>query len=481
MKKIILSGIALVAGLVSCTEDYTNWGTPQSNAANDPQTFVLTVQPTASSIDFATYTEETIQLFTSNLAEGQTEGYTITVSADDVDGTKELQADAEGKAKVEDIKNIIIAMYGNAPTQRNLTMAVQAVVKNISTSEGTIAALAKASPYTQSFKLDAPFIDEGGYYVVGNIDGWTCKRVDKYHLVNNGGNVYDNPEFTVELEPVDGITTYEIKMIPASDFNEDGSIKTWDRALSAMPNVWEPAYEGSYSNQNWGDNIKFDAVEGAKKYTITINAMETYYKVEALSFEPFVYFIGATDGWTNAEQRLALIDKNTGFYSGFVYCADPNGWGNKFKFQKKAGDWNTQINAESVTISGDFESAGDNDKNFTVTKGEGVYYVTLDLTNNTINAAKIDNMNLVGSFNGWNPSDDTQQMTWNSTDYCFEITGAGVDASGWKFTANNKWTINLGGDVADLTVDGGNLSVVGSTIKLYPTRKTSKGIYCTVQ
>ena len=163
---------------MSCTEDYTDWGTPQSNAANDPQTFEMMVEPTLRSIDFATYTEETVQLFTTNVGEGQTDGYTITISADDVDGTQTIQADAEGKVATADLQDAIAAMYGKAPTPRSLSLAVEAIVKNISTTEGTIAALAKALPFTLMATLDAPFIDENGYYVVGNIDGWACKRVD---------------------------------------------------------------------------------------------------------------------------------------------------------------------------------------------------------------------------------------------------------------------------------------------------------------
>jgi hypothetical protein len=87
----------------------------------------------------------------------------------------------------------------------------------------------------------------------------------------------------------------------------------------------------------------------------------------------------------------------------------------------------------------------------------------------------------VGDFNSWNQADDAQQMTWNATDFCFEITGAGVTAAGWKFTTNNSWDINLGGTIDDLVANGANLSVVGTTIKLYPTRKTSNKIYCTVE
>ena len=123
------------------------------------------------------------------------------------------------------------------------------------------------------------------------------------------------------------------------------------------------------------------------------------------------------------------------------------------------------------------------------TAGEGIYYVTLDLANNSITATRINNMNLVGDFNGWNAADDAQQMTWDAENYCYVITGAGVNANGWKFTANNDWGINLGGNdsvepsmkIDDLAANGKNLGAVGTTIKLYPTRRNSDKIYCTVE
>jgi hypothetical protein len=159
--------------------------------------------------------------------------------------------------------------------------------------------------------------------------------------------------------------------------------------------------------------------------------------------------------------------------------ADPNGWGNEFKFQKEKGDWGTEVNTGQMTsISGDIADGGGN---FKANAGEGVYFVKLDLSNNTIEATRINNMNLVGDFNGWNAADDAQQMTWNATDYCYEITGATVTSNGWKFTANNDWKINLGGAHEDLVADGSNLWFVGTTIKLYPTRRTNDKIFCTVE
>ena len=337
-------------------------------------------------------------------------------------------------------------------------------------------------PDVKKVQQKAVELVQNGYYLVGNVDGWSCKRVEAYHMTNNGGNVYDNPEFSVELEPVDGITTYEIKMIPAADFNDDGTVKEWGRALSALPGVDVPAYSGKFSDKNAGGNIKFDAVNGAKKYIVKINAMETTYDIKAITYDPFIYFIGATDGWDNENlnrQRLALTDES-GIYTGYLYCADPNGWGNEFKFQKVLKDWGSEINTGMMTggITGDFADGGGN---FKATAGEGIYCVTLNMATNSLNGVRITNMNLVGDFNGWNQADDAQQMTWDAANYCFVITGAGVTANGWKFTANNAWGINLGGDISDLSQDGSNLSAVGTTIKLYPTRKTSDKIYCTVE
>ena len=95
-------------------------------------------------------------------------------------------------------------------------------------------------------------------------------------------------------------------------------------------------------------------------------------------------------------------------------------------------------------------------------------------------------MNPVGDFTGWTAADDAQQMTWDAANVCFTITGAGVTANGWKFTANNAWTINLGGNgsgtnIADLVANGENISVAGSTIMLYPCLTNSDKIYCTVE
>lgn len=478
MKKI-LYGLTLMAAMASCTEDYKDWASPVNNPQEPTKSVEVSVT-SAGSINLAN-AEESIQLFTPSVvvSDEAVSTYTVELYADAEGARKELTADGEGKVLAADLQDAVVSLCGARPVERSLFMDITCLTniagQSIQNFSKNVAI--KITP-------EAPFIDPAGYYVVGNIDGWTCTRVDDFHMVNNGGDVYENPEFTVTIAAVAGVDPYEVKFVPSSAFKEDGTIENWGIALSALPDVDEIANKGSFSYNNAGGNIKFAAAEGAKFYTIKANLLEGTYEVTSLSFNPFVYFIGATDGWSNAEQKLALTD-DSGIYTGYLYCADPNGWGNEFKFQKVPGDWGTEINSGHMTggIIGDFADGGGN---FKATAGEGVYYVTLNLNANTLNGIFVNKMGIIGDFNGWGGD---VEMTWNATDYCFEATGAGVTANGWKFRINADWGINLGANdsaepstvLDDLVANGKNLGVAGNTIKLYPTRKTSDKIYCTVE
>ena len=478
MKKI-LYGLTLMAAMASCTEDYKDWASPVNNPQEPAKSVEVSVT-SAGSINLAD-AEESIQLFTPSVvvSDEAVSTYTVELYADAEGARKELTADGEGKVLAADLQDAVVSLCGARPVERSLFMDITCLTNIAGQSIQNFS-----KNVAISITPEAPFIDPAGYYVVGNIDGWTCTRVDDFHMVNNGGDVYENPEFTVTIAAVAGVDPYEVKFIPSSAFKADGTVDNWGIALSALPGVDEIANKGSFSYNNAGGNIKFAAVDGAKFYTIKANLLEGTYEVTSLSFNPFVYFIGATDGWTNAEQKLALTDDN-GIYTGYLYCADPNGWGNEFKFQKVPGDWGTEINSGHMTggISGDFADGGGN---FKATAGEGVYYVTLNLNANTLNGILVNKMGIIGDFNSWGGD---VEMTWNATDYCFEATGAGVTANGWKFRINADWGINLGANdsaepstvIDDLVANGKNLGVAGNTIKLYPTRKTSDKIYCTVE
>lgn len=602
MKKKIFLGLAMVAGLVSCTEDFTNWLSPQSNGASDPaQTLQMTVTPAVSSIDFASVTSPTIKLFSSSLTAAEADDYNVEITGEGVEETIVISADADGNVQTEELRQTVAKLYGAAPKERHLSIAVNTIATN-ATADGPVKVKRVASPFALVAKLDAPYIAEN-YYIVGGSKDWGPSKEQKFS--HSDINVYDDPVFTIVIdaaasgdtwfaigddEGVEAIAsgvwdhlfgivggdntassgyldyrynlggensfcvpastgakkikveinmmerTFKVETFKISDsyylvgghgswssdksqkFSHSGKDVFEDPVFTYVfegnggtGDIWfafgdaealdaidagdwfqlygykgnDMAMSGSYDRRNTlGGEYTFHVDGTAKFYRFTINALEMTYEITPLNFDPYIYFIGATDGWANAEQKLALTDES-GIYTGYLYCADPNGWGNEFKFQKVPGNWDTQLNSGSFTggITGDFANGGDNIK---ATAGEGVYFVTMNLATNTLNAVKVNKMGIIGDFNGWGGD---LEMTWNATDYCYEVTGATVNANGWKFRINGDWGINLGANdsvepstlTSDLVGNGKNLGAVGSTIKLYPTRKTSDKIYCTVE
>lgn len=467
MKKI-LYGLTLLAAMASCTEDFDDWAQPQSQPQEDAKSVTFSVAP-ASAIDYANVTadDQTVQLFVPSVT--AEEGTETTLKAilwnEDKTASAELTPDTEGKTTASELKSIVESLYGKAPVARTIAIDVTAYT---AAGEQT---LANSAATTLTVTLVAPFIDSA-YYLVGNMCGWSKEDALAFTHIGDG-DVYNNPKFQIVFKTTAANQYW--KIIPATNYDGD----FWAEGEKGVVGT---AVDGDESLE--GDLVTTSpqagkiAEEGI--YRMTIDMMNYTYKLEKLDFAQFVYFIGATDGWSASDQKLESPGFD-GVYTGYVYCADPNGWGNEFKFQRTQGSWDNEINSGTFTggITGDFADGGGNIK---ATAGEGVYYVTLNLAAGTLNAVRITNMNLVGDFNGWNAADAAQQMTWNATDYCYEITGAGVTANGWKFTANNAWDINLGGDaLTDLVANGSNIAVVGTTIKLYPTRKTSDKIYCTVE
>lgn len=455
-KKIFL-GIAFAATLSACNENFEDWVAPQTNAEPTTVSFGDGSVAEVGVIDLNNLQDGQTMVQVANITapsaskEGYNANYTITL------GDQTYDINNAGEMVASELNDYVHNQYGFNPVQREIEAKVSMWLNDGITSVKTATSAA--------FKVKAigvaPVI-ESAYYLVGSMNGWDNTNTE-YEMTNGGGDVYANPVFSITIPaPADG-SGLEFKVFPKS------SLGNWDNCLANSET------EGKFEWNNAGGNFSVPAVDNAKYYTISFNILEQTWSAKALCFDQFVYFIGATDGWSASEQKLESANFD-GVYTGYIYVADPNGWGLAGKFQRVAGSWDNQISAgnttclEGVTGSDNFEFPA-----------EAVYYITLDLVKNTIKAVQVNNMNLVGAFNGWNQADDAQQMTWDAENYCFVKENAGVNAEGWKFTINNEWGINLGGTIDNLVANGDNLGVAGSTVKLYPTRRNSDKIYCTVE
>ena len=450
--------------MVSCTEDYTDWGNPQTNPQEEAVAFGNGSVAPVDVINLADVKTEKVKVASIVAPTSSDAAYTPNYKIN-FDG-QSFDIDADGNMATAELTSYIVDKWGKRPTERDIDATLDAWVSN----GATAVKMATSEKFQIKAIPEAPVIEEG-YYLVGDMfktkdhEGWTKEAAKAFN--HSDKDVYDDPVFTITFETTKADQYW--KIIPKKNI-DSGDI--WAAGVVGPKVDGDDSMTGTLTN---GD-AKAGKIAKAGKYKLTINMMDYTYTIEEVKYDPFIYFIGATDGWTNAEQKLALVDANTGTYTGFLYCADPNNWGNQFKFQRVAGSWDNEINSSTFNT---FDGAATNENgNIGVNAGEGVYYFDVNLANGTIKATKVETMGLIGNFNSW--AGDAA-MTWNAEEYCFEATNVGVTADGWKFRVNGGWDINLGGSLNNLTAGGDNIAVAGNTIKLYPTRKTSDNIYCTVK
>ena len=468
MIKKILLGMTLLMSMVSCTEDYTDWGNPQSNPQEEAVSFGDGSVTPVDVINLANVKTEKVKVASIVAPTSSNASYTPTIKINL--GDKTFDIDNDGKMATADLATYIAETYGKRPVERDIDATLDAWISNGS----TVVKMATSETFQVKAIPVAPVIDEG-YYLVGDmfkteeVEGWTIEAAKAFK--HSDKDVYDDPIFTLTFETKEANQYWKIipkKNIVAGDLWADG--------------VVGPKVDGSDSMEGLLTNVGPGAGKIAEpgKYKLTLNMMDYSYTIEKVMYDPFIYFIGSTDGWQSKDQKLALVDDEKGTYTGYIYLADPNNAGFEFKFQRVAGSWDNAIGASNFVTFKDAAIDANNGNNLGVNAGEGVYYMDVNLSEGTISATKVESMGMVGQFQGWD-KEAPVPMTWNAEEYCFEATMAGVTADGWKFIVNKDWPINLGGSIDNLEQDGANLTVAGNTIKLYPTRKTNDNIFCTVE
>lgn len=454
--------------MVSCTEDYTDWANPQSNPDKEEAVSFGDGSVTPEGvINLKDVTGDKVKV-ASIVAPTSTKDTYAPFFKINFDG-QSFDIDADGNMAKADLVNYITNTYGKRPIERDIDATLDAWQSN-----GSTAAKVKMAT-SENFQVkaipEAPVIEEG-YYLVGDmfttddVNGWTKGVAKAFN--HSDKDVYEDPVFTVSFETTKADQYW--KIIPKKNIDADD---LW------APGVVGPKVDGddSMTGALTNGEAKAGKIAKAGKYKLTINMMDYSYTIEEVNYDPFIYFIGSTDGWKSNDQKLALVDDAKGVYTGYVYLADPNAAGFEFKFQRAQGNWDTAIGAGTFVSFGGAAIGVDNG-NIGVNAGEGVYYMDVNLSEGTITATKVETMGMIGGFNNW---DGDAKMTWNAEEYCFEATNAGVTADGWKFRVNGDWAINLGGSLNNLTAGGDNITVASNTVKLYPTRKTKDNIYCTVE
>lgn len=437
MKKIFYT-LGLTLLFASCSDEYLDWANPQQNGDEGVKTVTMAVTP-AEPIDYANVTTDSVKLFNTTVtAEGEpSTSYDVTVAnpAINMPGI-EMKGDAKCQVSAEELKSAIEKLYGKRPVART----PQVIVTAYATIDGQ--AIKKVGETTASVLLVAPVIEDA-YYVIGSVNEWNS--ADKtYKLVNGGGDVYEDPVFTVKI-PAEVVTSdIEFKLNPES------GLGSWDKCITAA----EDGAEGFFATDNKGGNLKVAYNKDAKYYQLSFNMLEGTWTSEAIAFAPYIYEIGDNTGWSSA-CPLACPNMD-GKYKGFAwlngeYKYKPNGDKDNW-----TGDWEF---ASGDAMSG---TMADNNGSNLPAPATGFYMMDVDLNDMSYANTLISTVGLIGDATPgqW---DTSTPMAYNEAEGCWEISNVTLTDGTIKLRANNGWDINWGGSLDNLIFNAGNIAVSAGT------------------
>lgn len=342
LKSYLLFGLATLF-MAACSNDYEDWKQQATNEQGAAITFGSGSVAEVAVIDFATIPTDqdsvqicTITAPTSSFKETESK-YEITLKANNNETT--LDIDDEGRVLYSDFKKFVETTFGLNP---NYTREINAIVTAY-TGDGKTAVkniLASSGTFNVKAKTVAPYIDPDGYYYIGALG------TDKtYKLTNGGGDVYDDPIFTVDIPPYSG-DWHWFKIAPACAFNEDGSFD-WSKeeAYCVGPTIQDDdATSGTCSigKKSW-HLIQSDAYIG---YRITVNVMDMTFKIQGISAVPEYYPVGTPTGWNAGTKVSAMFPTSGDAVTLTTYFT--GAWDMRMWPAENFGDWS---NGKAIGIS----------------------------------------------------------------------------------------------------------------------------------
>ncbi len=379
MTKKILLGMALVASLAACTDDYKDWLSPQVVDQPEKVSFGDGSVTSVGTIDFNSYAEETVKVcsITAPTASDPsfTPSYTITLG-----GEETYDISADGVMNSADLSNFVIGKFGRRPVERVVDATVSMWLSNGVTTVKT----ATSDVFHITVIPKAPQISEN-YYIVGGPNDWTESAKNKMlKFSHSGKDVYEDPVFTVTFNASEGDTWFAIGDDEACEAIANDN--DWSKLLGTTKGNGNTDPTGNLDRRyNLSDDGSFCVPAGPRLIKVTINMMDYSYQIEALNIAENYYLIGGPGEWNNSKaQKFSHSDKSVFEDPVFTYTFESTGGEMWFAFGDDEaidavgeGVWNKLFGTkgDSKDLSGSFDRRYnlDGDHSFCV-DGSARYY-----------------------------------------------------------------------------------------------------------
>lgn len=435
MIKKILLGMTLLMSMVSCTEDYTDWGTPQSNPQEEAVSFGKGSVTPVDVINLADVTGDKVKVASIVAPTSTKDTYTPSFKIN-FDG-QTFDIDADGNMAKADLVNYITGKWGKRPTERDIDATLDAWQSNGSTA----AKMATSETFQVKAIPEAPFID-AAYYLVGDLTEWGLDT--KLKFAHSDADVYEDPVFTLMFTTTKDDQCW--KIIPQGNVDK-GNIWAVENAPEGVVGIevdGDKAMSGKLLTTNSeGNKAGAGKIAKAGIYQMTINMMDYTYTIKQIA--PEYYLVGKLQGWSDKpKDKTCLMYAETPMVQS--YTTQWNDDANlKIWLGSDWGDWNNAYGsatmADANTPTGNLKV--DNKAGAIVCPEPGAYYTfTADFSTMTYSWTKLENQNptayekvgLIGVGGDWDNDVDMTKVTPHNW-----FIEKNIPEGSFKIRANHKW------------------------------------------
>ena len=435
MIKKILLGMTLLMSMVSCTEDYTDWGNPQSNPEEEAVAFGDGSVTPVDVINLKDVTGDKVKVASIVAPTSTKDSYKSSFKIN-LDG-QSFDIDADGNMAKADLVNYITGKFGKRPTERDLDATLDAWLSNGSTA----AKMATSAKFQVKAIPEAPFID-AAYYLVGDLTGWNLDT--KLKFAHSDADVYADPVFTLMFTTTKDDQCW--KIIPQGNVDK-GNIWSVENVPEGVVGIEEDgakAMSGKLLTTNSkGNKAGAGKIAKAGMYQMTINMMDYTYTIKQIA--PEYYLVGKLQEWS-PEKKTCLMYAETPMVQS--YTTQWNDDANlKIWLGSDWGDWNSAYGsatmADANTPTGSLKS--DNHAGAIICPEPGAFYTfKADFSTMTYSWTKLENQNptayehvsLIGVGGKWNDGDDIDMTEVTPHNWFIEET---IPEGSFKIRANHKW------------------------------------------
>ena len=442
MIKKILLGMTLLMSMVSCTEDYTDWGNPQSNPEEEAVSFGNGSVTPEGVINLADVTGDKVKVASIVAPTSTKDTYTPSFKIN-FDG-QSFDIDANGNMAKADLVNYITGKFGKRPTERDLDATLDAWLSNGSTA----AKMATSAKFQVKAIPEAPFID-AAYYLVGDLTEWKLNTNLKF--AHSDVDVYEDPVFTLIFTTTKDEQCWKIIPQGNVDAGNIWAVENAPKGVVGIEQDGDNAMSGKLLTTNSkGDKAGAGKIAKAGMYQMTINMMDYTYTIKQIA--PEYYLVGKLQGWSpEPENKTCLMYAETPMVQS--YTTQWNDDANlKIWLGSDWGDWNNAYGsatmADANTPTGNLKVA--KNAGAIVCPEKNAYYTfTADFSTMTYkwtklanqNPTEFENVSLIGVGGKWNDGDDIDMKQVTPHNWFIETT---LPVGGFKIRANHGW--NAGGN-----------------------------------